>query len=126
MIKWLNTKKDTNSSITINGTNVDIVGGNIIVDGVRIESEDYRKVGVTIIIKNKAKVTIDSKSAIRVEGDIHGDVKATSINARDITGSVDCSTINCDDVRGNVNARGSVNCSDVRGNVTAQIVNSGK
>ena len=107
----------------LNGTNVNIVNGRVIIDGVEVTVD-----GVTGTNTREVVIRIEGAKVDQVTADgsvkcnnVTGNVNARgSVNCDDIGGAVDAGgSVNCDNVQGNVNAGGSVNCDDIGGSVTA-------
>jgi cytoskeletal protein CcmA (bactofilin family) len=109
------------TSINLQGNNVSIVGGRIVVDGVDITDQHSipNNVLEIHIIGEVHNLTTDK--AVNVQGVIHGNVDAGgAVNCDDIKGNVQArGSVNADNISGSVEAGGSVNCDDIGGNVQA-------
>lgn len=111
-----------NSKVVINGKtytgNSIIVNNNeIIIDGVRQNGIDDRRIKVKILC-NVDKIISDE--SIYINGNVEGNVEAgTSVNCDDIKGNVEAGTsINCNDIYGDASAGTSINCDVIKGNAT--------
>lgn len=111
-----------NSKVVINGKtytgNSIIINNNeVIVDGVRQNGIDDRRIKVQILC-NVDKIISDE--SIYINGNVEGNVEAgTSVNCDDIKGNVEAGTsINCNDIYGDASAGTSINCDVIKGNAT--------
>lgn len=91
-----------------NGSNIDIVGNVVTIDGVR--QGDTVSGVVEIRVLSGEIQTLRTDAAV-VCGQVNGDVRAGgSVNCGDVQGSVSAGgSVNCDKVGGSVRAGGSVN-----------------
>lgn len=110
-------------SLSISGSNIDIVGGKIFVDGKEVQETKGQKIEIHIHA-GSAVNKIQSDQGLIVHGNVQGPVIATSVNCGDVNGNITAKSVNCDNVRGNIEAHGSVNCDKVTGSVTAKVVNT--
>ncbi len=93
--------KITINGVTYEGNNLNIINGNVYIDG-------------------KIATNVDKEVKIKVEGSLMNLATDQSVECEDVHGSIEAEgSVNCEDVGGNVVAGGSVNCNDVEGNVTA-------
>jgi len=115
-----------NSKVVINEktyTGDSIIANNneVIVDGVRQNGIDDRKIEVQILC-NVDKIISDE--SIYINGNVEGNVEAgTSVNCDDIKGNVEAGTsINCDNIYGDASAGTSINCDVIKGNATVNTI----
>lgn len=105
------------------GSNVDIVGGDLYIDGKLIHSIENKK--LEIVIESGAIIhSIKADQGLSIRGNVQGQITGTSINCDDVHGNITAKTVNCGNVLGDIKAEGTVNCDKVSGSVTAKIVNS--
>jgi hypothetical protein len=116
-----------NSSVVINGktyvgNNISINNNEVIIDGVRQDGVEDKKMEVTILC-NVDKIV--SNESINIKGNVNGNVEAkVNVNCDDIKGNVKAGVnINCDDINGSAIAGTVINCDNISGNATASKVN---
>ena len=116
------TKLNINGIDIVGGKNVSIMGGAVVIDGVRHEFSD--KLEIRVVEGTIENLSTDKNiSCLNVSGDVRA---GGSVNCDEIKGNVSAGgSINCDDIGGNVNAGGSVNCDDIGGSVAATVVKRG-
>lgn len=104
------------------GNNIVINSNEVIVDGVRQDGFEDKKLEVTILC-NVEKIT--SNESIYIKGNVYGDIEAkSSVNCDNVIGNINAgSSINCDDIHGNAFAGTSINCDDIKGSATANRIN---
>lgn len=92
------------NGVEVQGNNITIMNGKVIVDG------------VNQVIEVKDKVLVEVKEGSRLENlVVYGD-----LNCTEVEGDVECmGTVKCADVLGNVDSNGSVTCETVHGNIDA-------
>lgn len=115
-----------NSKVVINGknytgNNIIVNNSEVIVDGVRQNGIDDKKVEVQIFC-NVDKIISDE--SIYINGNVEGNVEARiSVNCDDIKGDVRAGTsINCNDIYGDASAGTSINCDVIKGDATANTI----
>lgn len=115
-----------NSKVVINektytGDSIIVNNNEVIVDGVRQNGIDDRRIKVQILC-NVDKIISDE--SIYINGNVEGNVEAgTSVNCDDIKGNVEAGTsINCDNIYGDASAGTSINCDVIKGNATVNTI----
>lgn len=86
------------------GSDINIINGNVIVGGKVINSFDNKEFKIEVI-GNVNLLTTDNGN-VHVNGDVSGSVSAGG-------------NVKCDDISGNVSAGGSVKCGDIGGSISA-------
>lgn len=86
------------------GQNVDIVGGNVYINGVKQEGDKLQGVVEVRILEGTVN-NLKSDASISC-GNVGGDVHASG-------------SVQCDNVKGSINAGGSVQADDVGGSINA-------
>jgi hypothetical protein len=114
------------SSVYINGkqivvegesaASISVINGKVIINGKVVEENATGAVELKID-GPVANITCDGNVTC---GDVGGDVRANSVDARNVQGNVDAKmSVTCGNVGGNVRSGMSVACGDVRGSVDA-------
>ncbi len=99
------------------GTNVVVKNGKVIVGGETIEEGLKGDVRIEWV---GDLANLNCRSC-KIEGDVKGDVDATTISCGNVGGDVDGTTIKCGNVDGDVDGT-TVNCGNVKGDVDAMTV----
>lgn len=108
----------SNGSVTINGTNITIRNGQIIVDGKTIESD----VSGVVEIKIEGDIcNLTTNSPVTVNGNVTGSIKCNgSVQCGNVGGNIDAGgSVQCDDVNGSIDCGGSARCGNVGGDIDA-------
>ena len=87
-------------SFMVTGKNVCIKNGKVLVDGEFIVGDLSGEVHVHF---NGDLACLDCTTAT-INGNVQGDVDATTLKCGDIGGDVDCTTLHCGNITGNVDA----------------------
>ena len=108
------------ASVIVNGNTVSISsGGNIVIDGNRIQvgSQEITADGPAITVEITGDVgSVDATGTVRVTGNVTGDIDASSGNIEvggDVGGDIDCRCGNVT-VRGQVKGDVGCSCGNVR------------
>ena len=116
--------KVNGKSISIQGDSVQIVNGDILVNGSKLFLDD-KKNNSAIEIKGDVKeLSVDNCSSILVTGSV-GDVKLGAGNIQvsgDVRGSINTGSgdVQCNDVQGNVNTgSGDISAYSIEGDATS-------
>jgi hypothetical protein len=100
------------------GSNIEINGENILVDGQVVKNG----LAGTVKIQFEGDIaSIKSDTSVTVNGNVHGNVDAGgSIICQQVGRDVDAGgSVTCTDIQGDVDAGGSVTCGEIHGNVHA-------
>ena len=117
--KMVNSININGEKFTVEGRNIVVRNGTVIVDGKVIK--DKLKGDVKITFEGDL-ANLDCASAI-INGNVKGNVDGTTITVNgNVQGNVDGTTIKCGDVQGDVDGT-TVHCGNVQGDVDAVTVN---
>lgn len=103
---------------TYSGDNITVNNGQIIIDGENI-TFDKNQPQIKVIVTgnlNKLKCT-----TAEINGNVIGNVNATTLKCKDIGGKVDANTVTCEMIGGDVDAN-TVKTEFIKGNVDANTV----
>ena len=119
--------KTTVSTITINGQtytgrSVNIINGEVIIDGVKQTGDKLQ--GVVKVEITGDPASVDCDAPVTVKGNVKGNVIADGpVTCGDVGGDVDADgPVTCGNVQGDVDADGPCTCGNVGGDVTADMV----
>ena len=115
------------STITINGKtysgkSVNIINGEVIIDGVKQTGDKLQ--GVVKVEITGDPASVDCDAPVTVKGNVKGNVIADGpVTCGDVSGDVDAAgPVTCGNVSGDVNADGPCTCVNVGGDVNADMV----
>jgi len=101
----------------VNGNNVRVTSSNglttITVDGTTITSGKYNS---DVKIKWEGDLANLDCTTCEINGNVTGDIDATTVKCGNVNGNVDGTTINCGDVKGYVDGV-TVNCKSASGGI---------